>query len=120
MTLRVCKSGQEDMRVSRAGTRACEAATPFSNDLNKFSPHILNLTIVFTLSSPAPSVQGETELAEVGTNDSEESRHLVPFMADHNQLLKMLQLGKALPHPGFFRPQQPREVFQKQEKADGM
>ena len=59
--------------------------------------------IVSALFSPAPSIQGEAELTEVGTNNGEEGGHLVPFVADHNQLLKMLQLGKALPHPGFFR-----------------
>ena len=93
--------------MSRAGTRACDAATPFSKDLKKFSTN----PPFESQASPAASIEGKTKLAKVGSDHGEESRDLVPLVADHDQLLKMLQLGEALPHPGFLGAQQPGEVF---------
>ena len=55
--------------MSRAGTRACEAATPFSKDLKKFSTN----SPFESQASPAASVKGKTKLAKVSSNHGEES-----------------------------------------------
>ena len=102
--------------MSRAGTRACEAATPFSKDLKKFSTN----SPFESQASPAASVKGKTKLAKVSSNHGEESRDLVPLVADHDQLLQLLQLGKALPHPSLLRAEKTWEVLEEEKEADGM
>ena len=102
--------------MSRAGTRACEAATPFSKDLEKFS---INPPFE-SQASPAAAIEGKTKLAKVGSNHGEESGDLIPLVADHDQLLQLLQLGKALPHPRLFRAEKTWEVLEEEEQADGM
>ena len=50
------------------------------------------------MALPAPSVERETESAELGADDSEERRDLLPLVTDRRHVLQVEEGGQGLPH----------------------